>query len=114
MLTSIDFHERRRSANHPEGYLRCTGKSFRCLLEAAHAVSVGDRVVVWCVNHQCARRMASDFLELFHRHNYHRTTRCMLRHLNTDGFVLFKALPESYPQYVQAVRGNNTLDLFDC
>lgn len=92
---------------------RASGKSFRCLLNAAHATSVGERVTLWCYNSSIAREYQRQFMDMFGRWGFEKTTPNLVRHRHSEGFVLFYGLPRRYDEYTNKVRGNDTMDIFD-
>lgn len=113
MIERRQFDYLNRLRRHGGTEPRACGQTFRNLLQAAHAASVGERVTLWCHTESIARAECIQFMDMFKQWGFYHAVPGMVRQRHNDGFVLFYGLPTSYHGYACKTRGNNTLDIFD-
>ena len=107
MLTYNEWYYKRQAVLYPSEVDRSTGRTFRCILQAAHAASLGDRVVVYTYNLAAAKHCAAMFLDMLHEWNFYPIAPGghMVRQRDSYGLVVFRALPDTYSEYTRRAVG---------
>lgn len=114
MLTAEQWKMKQYEFRFPAMHTRQSGKSFRMLLQAAHAASLGDTVTVYCGTERMAKHMAHVFHGLIREPVFAiNSGDTRFDCIHNDGHVKFRSIGSTYDDYIRTSRGDKSQELFD-